>query len=279
LAVIPAGQREAGAYPGMTGLPRPPPHPDQVPLPTSHRHQPAERHSCRHTSPRGAPARGAGHLGARPRKWPAGLPASDQVRRDGAATIHRCNPRAGYVLVTGAAVSRGRLGGRRALGGGSRVVWFAPGRCFRGLIVRPQSRESRHVLVGEVPFQGCRVGRQRAEFGVWHGWQHRGYRGAAAVPQGAVCGRPGGLGTVRRQPAREAGLLVLNQPVDPLTRRDCGLVEGRRSGAVGDELDGQRCVARAGSGRGAGASVTGDRPRTRAAAAPMARGATSTRRE
>jgi signal transduction histidine kinase len=40
LAVIPPGQREAGAYPGMTGLPpRPPPHPDQVPLPPSHRHQ------------------------------------------------------------------------------------------------------------------------------------------------------------------------------------------------------------------------------------------------
>lgn len=93
LAVIPRGQREAGAYLGMTGLPpRPPPHPDQVPLPTSHRHQLAERHSFRHTSPRGTPARGAGHVDARPRKWPARiagqLPGQPRTaRRPLAATL------------------------------------------------------------------------------------------------------------------------------------------------------------------------------------------------
>ena len=42
----------------------------------------------------------------------------------------------------------------------------------------------------------------------------------SGVHMGAIHGRPGGLGTVWRQPATEAGLLVLNQPVDPLAGPD-----------------------------------------------------------
>jgi hypothetical protein len=60
------------------------------------------------------------------------------------------------------------------------------------------------------------------------GRRRREYRGAAGVHMGAIRGRPGDLGAVRRQPATEAGLLVLNQPVDPLAGPDSPSAQATR---------------------------------------------------